>query len=235
MLDVGTHCQLCRHIDFLPFHCSLCNSNFCSSHRSKESHYCALLVDDLKKEEVIHVNPPNPRRKNNQTYFQSLLPEKASIRVKNGNKNNNNKNNNSMILSNSIKIEELTFNKITQFFQKNNVQTIKKVVPESSAIINIPGTNKVQVTCYLLQKSPVGDGSSKILTTYINKIWPVVRALNHLSKEFQIPNFRNAPNIQLYKHRKLDKKQSGLQLIDLSDRVSSAIVDSDLLYLIVDN
>nr|5IJ4_A Chain A, CDC48-associated ubiquitin-like/zinc finger protein 1 [Saccharomyces cerevisiae S288C] len=45
MLDVGKHCAYCRQLDFLPFHCSFCNEDFCSNHRLKEDHHCRWLLE----------------------------------------------------------------------------------------------------------------------------------------------------------------------------------------------
>ncbi|CCE63690.1 hypothetical protein TPHA_0F02080 [Tetrapisispora phaffii CBS 4417] len=85
MLDVGSHCQFCRQIDFLPFHCSYCNNDFCASHRFKDDHRCTWLLEEIRKEHLRKEQKPaekkHSKKKHKMTFFETLLPEKGYIRV----------------------------------------------------------------------------------------------------------------------------------------------------------
>ncbi|GME91695.1 unnamed protein product [Ambrosiozyma monospora] len=62
-MDIGSHCIVCRKLDFLPFKCPKCNVSYCSDHRLDfNEHVCK--VDDIKK---------------TNTTSQGQLPTAASV------------------------------------------------------------------------------------------------------------------------------------------------------------
>eukprot|EP00121_Abeoforma_whisleri_P003550 Awhi_evm1s3188 len=40
LLDIGSHCNLCKRNDYLPFKCDGCNLKFCMDHRRPKEHHC---------------------------------------------------------------------------------------------------------------------------------------------------------------------------------------------------
>ncbi|CCH60536.1 hypothetical protein TBLA_0D00260 [Henningerozyma blattae CBS 6284] len=80
MLDVGTHCTFCRQLDFLPFHCDYCDKDFCSKHRTQQSHLCTSLPT---QNSISHRTTANltTNKGNGDKFFQSLLPDKAAVRL----------------------------------------------------------------------------------------------------------------------------------------------------------
>lgn len=41
LMDIGSHCEVCLQVDFLPFTCSKCNKTLCAEHR--EIHECTKI------------------------------------------------------------------------------------------------------------------------------------------------------------------------------------------------
>lgn len=56
ILNVGSHCHTCNNIDFLPFKCDECGHDFCSTHRTPESHGClrSQKTPSFKKDTKLH-------------------------------------------------------------------------------------------------------------------------------------------------------------------------------------
>lgn len=242
MLDVGTHCAFCRELDFLPFHCSECKSDFCKNHRTKESHYCKSLV----------LLPPHAQPEVNDAdkagsgrYFKSLLPEKASVRVK------QNVSTASEPVANAkttlLKNNSTAMEKLKQYFAKNGkIFNSKKSITKASSTNKliqvtkmkrsakgdetIPISNRVYAWCYIVEAS---DSKPVAHEVYINKLWPVGRALDSLAS---LLNVRNS-NIE---HSVTDKEKLFLyrgnselsQLLPNSARVAGAVKEGDILYIV---
>ncbi|EDO18312.1 hypothetical protein Kpol_1039p63 [Vanderwaltozyma polyspora DSM 70294] len=209
MLDVGTHCQYCRQIDFLPFHCSFCKQDFCTSHRTKESHHCKWLLDqqkaivttvDVVNENGSIDNQKKKKKKRGPTYFESLLPEKSHIRVKQQ--------------SGSVNHKMFGIDK----------STVIKVYDNNKLSNSIPEGNRVQVRCYLVDKRRPFVSVHE-METYVNKMWPVGRAIDQLSRGFSNIDTKTKETKQLY----LEEDKA----LDPNDRVDNTISNNDTLYLVL--
>ncbi|CAI4050059.1 hypothetical protein N7582_004821 [Saccharomyces uvarum] len=260
MLDVGRHCAYCRQLDFLPFHCSFCNDDFCSKHRLKEDHHCRWL---LEQEESSKNNEKATMSQSgfgsrNEAYFKSLLPERANVRVQMADDNRKPKRDiNTAKVSSSLNSK--TLDKIFRFFQRNekrknsNSKSKKTFSSSSNKIIQladlrktakgdtkIPSQNRIYIWCYSV------DGTERDTTKedlkvpiYINKIWPVGRAMDYLSihlnvKSSTLTSSTSNEKFQLYKLK--DGGSSGkpisFEKLEPSLRVTNEIKDLDTLYLV---
>lgn len=234
MLDVGTHCAFCRQLDFLPFHCTYCNSDFCSSHRSKESHHCKWLIETNKK------SPPTVAKvkDNNGKYFKSLMPEKGYIRVQQDKKESTKP---QRIRSNG---NRSALDKLTRFFKRkeaskktskskpNAMIQLTKLKRSAQGDDKIPMANRLYVYCYAIDDD---QDESKELEIYINKIRPVGGALDSIAKQLNVSNrnsdFNATSKEKLFLYKK-DSKSGELICLDPSDRVVTEIKDLDTLYLV---
>lgn len=267
MLDVGTHCQYCRQLDFLPFHCKLCDGDLCSEHRSKESHHCKWLLDHPEELENNGVrSPPSSSKSNGGKFFQSLLPEKAHIRVKSpspssttsqspvklGSSGVTTKNKPSETTKIRSTLNPAALNKLLNFFKrtKSDPKTKKKVSTSSNRLVElstlkktakgdskIPVQNRIYIYCQvILGEDETSDtlGLTKV-PLYINKIWPVGRALDYLSQQLHVTNVNGkvdttkGEKLFLYKY---DEKLNEYVGIETSGRVNVLVKDLDTLYLV---
>lgn len=257
MLDVGTHCFYCRQLDFLPFHCNDCNHDFCSTHRLKESHHCISLTTTTPQSgnnEIKYTNNNNTKS-HNERFFKTLLPARASERVKetpldtNHHKQQTNK-------GTTIKssLNKSSLDKLMKFFNKHRSSDksifIKKPNKTNQMITlqrsakgdtKIPQQNRIYISCYALTDDNESDNAVPL---YINKIWPIGRALDYIASNLDINNMNlkinnnndSSKKLFLYKSIKTMAKETsmGQQLIELNpnDRVNGNIDNLDILYLI---
>ncbi|CCF56165.1 hypothetical protein KAFR_0A07310 [Kazachstania africana CBS 2517] len=236
MLDVGTHCEFCRQLDFLPFHCSFCNKDFCSSHRTKESHYCPSL-ETIKKDQLIE-NGTVHSGNNNEKYFKSLLPEKAHERIKQSKQQQQ-----SSRITIKSTLNESSLNKLKKFFQSkrskpivkrssNRVTDLVKLQKAAQGDSKIPVPNRV----YIYAKS-IDNNDSEFKPIYINKIWPIGRSLDYIAKQLSVVN--NNANSNTDRNEKLFiyklKDDQNLIQLNTGDRVSSTVSNLDYIYLIRGN
>lgn len=243
MLDVGTHCYYCRQLDFLPFHCSQCNQDFCSSHRLRESHHCESLrvnkLDNSQKTVSSMVN-------NHGKFFQSLLPAKASERIRESTKLSSSSS--SIPNSNTIKssLNKSSLDKLLKFFNRHKTKTFSSSSSSSSNNLSqklslqnlskgdtkIPVQNRIYIYCYVLDVDRNVEEPEPI---YINKIWPVGRVIDYLASQLGIKNLnlKADPNMRLFLYKALNSNNNQ-QLVELNpnDRVVDKIFTLDTLYLI---
>ncbi|CCD25632.1 Cuz1p NDAI_0F03140 [Naumovozyma dairenensis CBS 421] len=228
MLDVGTHCSLCEKLDFLPFHCSSCNKDFCSEHRSKQSHYCESL-----KQQTTTPRSSETVRGNDEQYFKSLLPEKGYIRVNQPHVRNPVSTNEAVLGNGNLRekntirsrLNESTLSKLKSFFDKHRSSNNKKtsrsffsskksnndenegniLLLKKSAIgdSKIPTSNRIHIWCYYLEgnSEQEGDANSVKTAVFINKIWPLGRTLDYLAQQLQVKNLNS--NFKTTKKEKL--------------------------------
>lgn len=235
MLDVGTHCAFCRQLDFLPFHCTYCNGDFCASHRSKEAHHCKWLIEsEAKKSSPVVAKSKD----NNGKYFQSLLPEKGYIRVQQEKQQSEKP---SKVRSTG---NRSAFERLSKFFKKRE-SSKKTAKSKPNAIIQltklkrvakgddkIPVGNRVYVYCYVIDDK---EDESKEHEIFINRIRPVGGALDSIAKQLNVSNrnndFKATSKEKLFLYRK-DSKTNELFCLDPSDRVVTQIKDLDTVYLV---
>lgn len=236
MLDVGTHCHYCRQIDFLPFHCNDCNQDFCSDHRLKESHHCPIIENDNTNKNNTNDNKYNNVQSHHGKFFQSLLPAKASERIKSPSPS-------PAPAQSNIKssLNKKSLDKLLRFFQKNkSKRSIKKSITSSIISIEktaigdqkIPRQNRIYIYCYAIDSN---FESIDPIAIYINKIWPLGRCLDYLASQLDIKNLnlKADPNTKLFLYKAINTS-NGQDLIELNpnDRVSAKIMTLDTLYLI---
>lgn len=243
MLDVGTHCSFCRELDFLPFHCQYCNKDFCSNHRTKESHFCVWLdehKDDDNNDKQVNVHKS---KDNGGKFFKSLLPEKSSIRV-NQAKNNNIKEatpDNKITIKSTLNSSTLT--RLKKFFKKNKSSKSSKVLRSNNKVIQlaslqkqakgdakIPQQNRIYIWAYAVDS----DKTTEPTPLYINKVWPVGRALDSIASNLSISNKNSSVNATETEKLFIYKCVKDEQLVQLntSERVINNINNLDTLYLI---
>ncbi|CCC71100.1 hypothetical protein NCAS_0G02130 [Naumovozyma castellii] len=254
MLDVGTHCAFCRELDFLPFHCSGCDKDFCSNHRLRESHYCESLQQrqEEKPSSTSHVKVAD----NGGKFFKGLLPEKGYIRVNNV---PNNSNNNTVPRKTEGRTIRSTLNnsaltKLKHFFQKNHnkqnkLQRMKIFKPNKIVELNnlkklakgdskIPLSNRIYIWCYCVE-----NGNDNKSAVFINKIWPLGRVLDYLAKQLNVKNINNSfkattkEKLYLYKEEIVKAKTNesdevNFHMVNLSGRASEELKDLDVIYLV---
>lgn len=258
MLDVGKHCAFCRQLDFLPFHCSFCNDDFCSKHRLKEDHHCKWL---LEHEEALKIGEGSNKSQgastsNNEAYFKSLLPERASVRVQMADEKGK-----PLRDINTAKVgsalNSKTLDKIFKFFHKNekknsNGKSKKNFSSSSNKIIQlanlrkiakgdakIPIQNRIYIWCYSVdgQEKDTAKEDAKV-PIYINKIWPVGRAMDYLSIQCNMKSSiltSSSSNDKFLLYKLKDGKTVSFDKIEPSLRVSNEIKDLDVLYLVHGN
>lgn len=241
MLDVGVHCYYCRQLDFLPFHCSHCNHDFCSSHRLKESHHCESL--QLNKSNDSQKNPSSIVN-NHGKFFQSLLPAKASERIKESTKASSPSS--SIPDNNNIKssLNKSSLDKLLKFFNRhkttkassthssNKISQKLTLQKSSKGDTKIPLQNRIYVYCYVLD---IDHNIDKPEPIFINKVWPIGRVIDYLASQLGIKNvnLKADPNMKLFLYKAFHSSNNQ-QLVELNpnDRVVDKIFTLDILYLI---
>lgn len=234
MLDVGTHCAFCRQIDFLPFHCTYCNADFCSSHRSKESHHCKWLLESEARSPPVVAKTAD----NHAKYFQSLLPEKGYVRVQQDRQESAkppkipSKGNRSALdrLARFFKRKEVS--KKTTKSKPNAMIQLTMLKRKAKGDDKIPMSNRLYVYCFAIDDD---QDESKEHEIYINKIRPIGGALDYIAKQLDVSNRNSDINAttkeKLFLYRK-DGKSGDLVCLDPSDRVVTKIKDLDTVYLV---
>lgn len=238
MLDVGTHCGFCRQLDFLPFHCAYCEGDFCSSHRTKESHHCRWLIEnDGKATQAVAKKVID----NDGRYFQSLLPEKGYLRVQQADQDSKKATTRTKSKGNKTALE-----KLAKFFKRN--ESSKKYKSKSSKpnayleLTNlkriakgddkIPISNRVYIYCYHIGDN---DSESKKNEIFINKIWPIGRALDYIAQRLNVVNNNVSMNAtsseKLYLYKK-EATSGELISLEASSRVAVELKDLDTVYLV---
>lgn len=241
MLEVGTHCGYCRQLDFLPFHCTYCNGDFCSTHRLKESHHCNWLLEQEKTKQ----NASNLGKNGNGEYFQALLPEKANIRLK---QNNESHSNSTSIKDHLVKSKNKSaLEKLKRFFSKNEKAFSKgkfstKTSPSNKIILlskmkrtakgdsKIPVSNRIYIWVYLVADENDKPTKHEI---FINKVWPMGRVLDYVAQQLDVKNVNSKHDASTKEKLFLYKEDPASPLLlDPSCRVANTLHDGDTLYLV---
>lgn len=246
MLDVGTHCTFCRQLDFLPFHCKQCGGDFCSSHRSRTSHRCASELQQNSEQEP-QSGSVSPVRNANGEYFATLLPEKGHIRVKQAEQNAQRPHRAS---DRSVKDRleasgnKSALEKLKSFFGRrsnsraanpskkgpaNRLIQLAKLKQSAKGDPKIPMANRVYAFCFVIDAKDENVRHE----LFVNKIWPVGRALDYIANQLAVQNLNNSVqasvNEKLFLYRDCDGVPAPL---DTSCRVAAIIHDADTLYLV---
>ncbi|SCU80135.1 LAMI_0B00936g1_1 [Lachancea mirantina] len=247
MLDVGTHCAFCRQLDFLPFNCSQCGKQFCSSHRTKEAHHCvSAIAPSTKNGPSVNLIPSKPSG-DGESYFTSLLPEKGHIRVNQNPAPANAQPSVREQLQQAGKARALA--KLKQFFTRqsssaaatgqkgstnkkspaNKLLLIAQLKKTAQGDNKIPLENRVYVYCFVVE----AKDELRRRQLFINKIWPVGRALDYVAAQLDVLNHNtdvnSASEDKLYLYRETSR---GPSLLDPGARVATSIKNGDTIYLI---
>ena len=239
MLDVGTHCSFCRELDFLIFHCSHCDGEFCSKHRSQESHLCVKLKEAVTSTNELRDQPKV--KDNGGAYFQSLLPEKGHIRVQNDNDKSLTPSKCTQSFKNST-ANKSALDKIINFFHKrktpkkassNKVILLAQMKKVSKGDSKIPVSNRIYIQCFVIDNGEKSESEPKDI--FINKVWSLGRTLDYLALQLNVPNvnndFKSTDKERLLLYKKINKNID-VKDLDLSLRVTNEIKDLDILYLV---
>ena len=261
MLDVGTHCAFCRQLDFLPFHCSYCNKDFCSTHRVRESHLCSSLTQKSKvtASNIEPLSSSKPIKSNNETFFKSLLPEKASIRVAKGNANAKAAGStDSLRTTIQSTLDTQSKNRILSFFRRHrssnngssgsrsaltNKYTGKalqlraiKLDATLKGDSKVPEQNRVYLYAYGIDsdEGKNNDEGRQRVAVYVNKVWPVGRALDYIASVTHLKNSNLKAGVssdqKLFMYR-FDSKGNQLVQLEFSARVGATLKDLDTVYV----
>lgn len=256
IMNLGKHCEYCQELDFLPFHCEFCNKNYCSQHRTLESHKCIKkLGDDIKHEHRIYGGPT----------ASSLFPDREKDKAKINLLIENSKPKPTNIIQSQFRVGDVAsktpnaFNKFKKFL---NLQKKNKSKSSISKLFNQPSKAKTSPIVELskLKKSAKGDikvkaddrvyvwglfvngnGESQLSSInvetdkkplYVSKLWPVGRALDSIAETLKISNYNNST---LNSEERLNiflNKDDDIKLVQNSDRVTKAFKNGDIIYLV---
>ncbi|CUS22350.1 LAQU0S05e03400g1_1 [Lachancea quebecensis] len=246
MLDVGTHCAFCRQLDFLPFHCKQCGGEFCSSHRTQTSHRCASEQNQTS-EPQIQSESVSPIRNTNGEYFATLLPEKGHIRVKQTKQSaETSRGTGDRSVKDQLEASgnKSALEKLKSFFGRrtssrathpskkgpaNRHIQLAKLKQSAKGDPKIPITNRVYAFCFVVDAK---DENVKH-ELFVNKIWPVGRALDYIASQLAVQNLNNSARASVNEKLFLYRDCEGVPtLLDTSSRVAATIHDADILYLV---
>ncbi|SCU85437.1 LADA_0D07492g1_1 [Lachancea dasiensis] len=240
MLDVGAHCTYCRQIDFLPFHCGRCGGDFCGPHRSPNEHGCGGTSDN----EDVKETKQEPRTAQADS-FQSLLPEKAHVRVKQVRTQASSEPTVRATLEAHGHSSALA--KLKRFFAKattpapsgrgaksgpaNRLVALAKLRQSARGDPRVPAANRVYVYCYVVDEHAEKEVRHEL---FINKLWPVGRALDYIATQLDVTNKNTSVSAGAQDRLVLFRRggDSELDRLDSGTRVATAIHDSDTLYLV---
>lgn len=205
----------------------------------------------MEKEQNKKV-PVKPPKDNGGKYFESLLPEKGYIRIRD---DQNQKNAQKPRIGDTSIISSTTnksaLDKLAKFFKRRESKkdVTKKTKSKTSnkmiQLINlkrtakgdssIPLDNRIYVYCLVLDSDNDDSNEHQI---YINKVWPVGRALDYIAKQLNVPNQNN--NFKIDSDQKLnlyrkDDQTGAIKYLLSANRVSTDIKDLDSLYLVRGN
>lgn len=252
MLDVGTHCHYCKQLDFLPFNCAFCHFNFCELHRTQEHHHCTKLIANLNNNNKDNTSS-SEAKSNGDKFFQSLLPEKGYIRVKNQQQLPNSTTNSTTSTKRTIKsqLNQSSLDRLLSFFQRHKTPNSKKKSSlrfkssnSTTSLLQlrkiavgddkIPEINRIYVYVHKIDDSNK-DNSIEPKPFYINKLWPIGRALDFLAQRVNISNknigvdTKDEEKLFIYN---CPFGSNNLIELKVNDRVNLNINNLDTLYLI---
>lgn len=237
MLDVGTHCAFCRELDFLPFHCSHCDRDFCAAHRMQADHLCPALKTSPSPE--ASQTPLSPHKSDGGRFFRSLLPDKASVRLQKSLSPE-------PTAAPTVKstLNKRSLDKLLRFFSRRHAaHTPKKKSVRSSGGLpllkrtakgdgKIPAQNRIY-----LYASAVEDGGSpqENVPVFVNKMWPVGRVLDAVAAQLGMKNV-NVRADTTAAEKLFIYKQSGVrdtvQQLETGKRAVDTLKDLDYVYII---
>lgn len=226
MLEVGTHCFYCRQLDFLPFHCGLCNNDFCAKHRLKEDHHCTALTETVVDDNTSHDN--------GERFFKSLLPERSHVRVQQ-----------TVQKQPTIKstLDKPSLDKLLAFFKRKKSTALLKKKPMNKIVqlanakktaigdSKIPTQNRIYLIVTVIDDTVSKDNAC----VFVNKIWPVGRVLDSIAVQLNIKNNNirfdttNKEKLFIYKFSSVDNT---LNQLNTSNRAIDVFKDLDNVYII---
>lgn len=255
VMNLGKHCEFCQQLDFLPFHCEYCQKDYCSQHRTLESHKCVKKLGDEVKH--VHRNYGGPTA-------SSLFPDREKDKAKINQIIENSKPKPTNILQSQFKVGDVAaktpnaFNKFKKFLnlQKNNkskssitklfntssktktnpIVEISKLRKSAKGDIKVKADDRVYVWGLFVNGNDSDLSSINVETDkkplYVSKLWPVGRALDSIAETLKISNYNNST---LNSEERLNiflNKNEEIKLVQNSDRVNKAFKNGDVIYLV---
>lgn len=231
MLDVGTHCAFCRELDFLPFHCSGCDKDFCAAHRHPSDHLCPSIKTSSNPEPTV-TRPSDGGR-----FFRSLLPDKSSVRLQ---KSLSPEPTAAPTVKSTLNKHSL--DKLLRFFsRRHSKHTPKKSIRTASGLpllkrnakgdTKIPQQNRIYVYATVVED---GESPKENVPLYINKMWPVGRVLDSVASQLGVKNVNVKVDTDV-SDKLFIYKQSGVNetvhQLETSKRAADTLRDLDYVYI----
>ncbi|EGV63031.1 hypothetical protein PSN45_004702 [Yamadazyma tenuis] len=216
IMDIGQNCSKCHQLDFLPFRCEYCKLVFCADHRRLQDHQCP----HLQALESQNIRPRSPKRIPHGPTAASLFPDREKDRAK-INSLIERPTKPTSILETSFRVGDVksktAFSKFAKFLnlQKNKrlTKSAKKIFApkkpsptvelqllrkNAKGDAKIPDSDRVYVWCLHVNaleeeedKLTKIDVHSQRVGIFVNKNWPIGRALDVISDELHIKNNNN--------------------------------------------
>lgn len=247
VLDLGKNCYLCNQLDFLPFHCELCDHTYCSQHRNVDIHNCKLPEKQTNSStyhgpSAASLFPdPETRQKALEELFQ-----KVAVRLAN-------------LIAKEEKSKSTPIAKLRKFLQiqksqkakdgKNSFLSKLKLQKPESPVVQISALKKVakgapnvQIadriyiwTLYINRNEEdldkISEEKEKI-GLWILRNWSVGRSLDLIADQLKIMNRNNSTshtNERLSLFRVSNDEPVAL---DLSKKNQGYLKTGDTLYLV---
>jgi len=259
LMEIGEHCSFCGQIDFLPFKCS-CKSSFCSQHRLPEVHNCPNLT---KQKKQIHNKSSNDEFDTSHLpSAKTLFPDRSNFKIELQTTKENpntlkktlikNKNNNALLKLKNFFFENQNNKSNFKNTNKNpskRMIEISKLKTQSKGDSKIPISERIYIWVQIIDEESSSTSSSNIDKTslkkkhpiFINRCWPIGRALDFTAQELNLKNINNKTNdssqkLFLFKHidsignYDLNIENNFIKL-NTSDRCSS-LKDGDDIYIV---
>lgn len=249
LMDIGQNCSKCNQLDFLPFQCEYCKLIFCSDHRRLSDHNCPHLAQ-LNQQ---NIRPKSPKQLNGQT-AASLFPNREHDRAIIDLKLQAPK---PVNIIEKLGTKKTAFTKITKYLhiqrekrkQKQGIKKLftKKTNPTVDIQLlrksakgdgKIPMADRVYVWCLFVDANEEEDDKlfkidleSGKRGVFLNKNWPMGRALDVISDELKIKNNNNKTN-EINERLNIFKLDGEVPvLVGTSQRVKET-KNGDVLYLV---
>lgn len=247
VLDIGKNCYLCNQLDFLPFHCELCDHIYCSQHRSIDVHQCKrpqrqIVQNQYNGPSAASLFPdPAKRQKELEKKFDTVALKLATAIAK----------------TESAKITPLAKLKKFLQIQKNNkskgslksifgkskltttsnpmvqLVALKKVAKGPS---NVQPADRIYVWALYIDRNEDDLGSisaeSDKVGLWLLRNWSVGRSLDLIASLLKIMNYNNSTlhtNERLSLFRVQNEEPV---LLELSKKNLGSFTNGDTLYLV---
>lgn len=247
VLDIGKNCFLCNQLDFLPFHCELCDHIYCSQHRSIDVHHCK-----------------RPERINEQTKYDgpsaaSLFPDPAKRQKELEKKFDNIALKLAAAIAKTEKSKSTPLAKLKKFLQiqkknqsKGSLKAIfgnSKSQSSSSPLVqlaalkkvakgpsNIQLADRIYIWALYIDRNEDDLGSISVETEkrglWLLRNWSVGRSLDLIASLLKIMNYNNSTQHTNERLTLFRVQNDEPVLLELSKKNLGSFTNGDTLYLV---